>query len=417
MHLNVSAQVDLVTVRALKANDALHQVGSAHEGEKMVGAAITLPPLNQAEKVPVDWLDFDANNPRFTPDKKPTSNGDHEVVSMLATSADLSELIQSISNSGYINIEPLIVIERTGRLAVLEGNRRLAAIKALRDPDLARAAKLAIPNMTEKAIASLTDVLVYRVASEDEARDLIGFKHINGPQSWDAFAKARFAARWLDREHEKRDAQEEHLSLQQIAGRMGDQHLTMHRMVAALYVLRQAEISDVYHIDDRKKRAFSFSHLYTGLAYEEFTNYLGMPRPDRAEDPERDPVPAGKADNLRNLLTWLYGSKERDLEPVVKTQNPDLGKLRRVLSSPAAISILSERNSLEEAVVTATPTDLRFKTHLITANAELQYAVFTLEGFDAETQPELYSIATSVVKRSSIIKQHIESVISSPRSE
>lgn len=379
----------------------------------MAGAAITLPPLNQAEKVPVEWLDFDANNPRFTPDKQPTSNGDREVVSMLASSADLSELIQSISNSGYINIEPLIVLERGGRLAVLEGNRRLAAVKALRDPELARAAKLSVPVMTQKAIDSLDQLLVYRVASEDEARDLIGFKHINGPQSWDAFAKARFAARWLDREHEKRDANEDHLTLQQIASRMGDQHLTMHRMVAALYVLRQAETSDVYHIDDRKKKAFSFSHLYTGLAYEEFTNYLGMPRPDRAEDPQRDPVPPSKADNLRNLLTWLYGSKDRDLEPVVKTQNPDLGRLRRVLSSPAAISILAERNSLEDAVVTATPADLRFQSHLITANAELQYAVTTLDGFDAETQPELQSIATTVAKRSAIIKQYIDAAITS----
>jgi hypothetical protein len=381
----------------------------------MASAAIALPPLNQAEKVPVEWLDFDANNPRFTPDKQPKNNGDLEVVTLLAASADLSELIQSISNSGYINIEPLIVLERGGRLAVLEGNRRLAAVKALRDPELARAAKLSIPAMTQKAIDSLNEILVYRVASEDDARDLIGFKHINGPQSWDAFAKARFAARWLDREHEKRDANEEHLSLQQIASRMGDQHLTMHRMVAALYVLRQAETSGIYHIDDRKKKAFSFSHLYTGLAYEEFTNYLGMQRPDRTEDPERDPVPVGNTDNLRNLLTWLYGSKDRDLEPVVKTQNPDLGRLRRVLSSPAAITVLSERNILEDAVVTATPADLRFQTHLITANAELQYAVTTLEGFDAETQPELQSIATSVARRSSIIKQHIDAALASTK--
>lgn len=55
---------------------------------------------------------------------------------------DLSELIQSISTSGYINIEQLIVIERRGRLAVLEGNRRLAAVKALRDPELAKEARI-----------------------------------------------------------------------------------------------------------------------------------------------------------------------------------------------------------------------------------------------------------------------------------
>lgn len=379
----------------------------------MANGAAHFPPIGQAEKVSVEILDFDENNPRFTPDKQPTGSGDSAVISMLATSADLSELLQSISTSGYINIEPLIVIERAGRLAVLEGNRRLAAVKALRDPELARAARISTPAMTPEKRSTLDEILAYRVASEDDARDLIGFKHINGPQSWDAFAKARFAARWLDDEHSKSERGEPNLSLQQIASRMGDQHMTMHRMVSALYVLDQAGRQNLYNIDDRKKKSFSFSHLYTGLSYEEYTNYLGMDRPDRAVDPDRNPVSPDKFEELRNLLTWLYGSKERDLEPVIKSQNPDLSRLREVLASPAAIRILAERNNLDEAVITATPVDIRFQKHLITANAELQHAVSTLEGFDAVAQPELQKIAESAAKRANIIKLHIDAAISS----
>lgn len=379
----------------------------------MANGTIHFPPIGQAEKVPVEILDFDENNPRFTPDKRPSGSGDSAVISMLATSADLSELIQSISTSGYINIEPLIVIERNSRLAVLEGNRRLAAVKALRDPELAREARISIPSMEQWQKDTLEELLVYRVATEDEARDLIGFKHINGPQAWDAFAKARFAARWLDNEHSKRDAGQPHLTLQQIASRMGDQHMTIHRMVAALFVLDQAEKNGVYEISDRKRKSFSFSHLYTGLSYEEFTNYLGMPRPDRTSDPDRDPVPRDKFDELKNLLTWLYGSKARDVEPAVRSQNPDLGRLREVLGSPAAIRILAERNSLDEAIVSATPVDIRFERHLITANAELQHAVSTLEGFDPHTQPELQTIAESATKRANIVKLHIDAAIAS----
>jgi hypothetical protein len=161
----------------------------------MAEGAYDLPPIGEAQKVSVELLDFDEHNPRFTPDKKPDGSSDAAVVAMLATSADLSELIQSISTSGYINIEPLIVIERNGRLAVLEGNRRLAAVKVLRDAELAKAARITTPPMDPDQAASLGELLVFRVAREDDARDLIGFKHINGPQSWDAFAKARFAAR------------------------------------------------------------------------------------------------------------------------------------------------------------------------------------------------------------------------------
>lgn len=364
--------------------------------------------VNDSGLVPIELLDFDVNNPRFTPDKRPDNNTDVAVISILASSADLSELIQSISASGYINIEPLIVIERNNRFAVLEGNRRLAAVKALRDAELARAAKISVPIMTESRRSTLDRLLAYRVATEDDARDLIGFKHINGPQAWDAFAKARFAARWLDDQQQKKIDKQPNLSLSDIAGRMGDQHLTIHRMVTAFYVLEQAEKIKAYSIQDRKKKSFSFSHLYTGLAYEEFTDYIGMPRPDRTADPSRDPVPVDRTKELRQLLIWLYGSRDEDLDPVVKSQNPDLTRLRHVLGSQPAIAMLVARGSLDDAIVTATPASQRFQVHLLTANAELQHAVSTLDGFDPATQPEMLQIAESALKRARLIKIQID---------
>jgi ParB-like chromosome segregation protein Spo0J len=69
------------------------------------------------------------------------------VVAHLAASADLEELIQSISASGYVDIEPLIVEGRGDHLVVLEGNRRLAALKVLRDSELAVASKIALPEI------------------------------------------------------------------------------------------------------------------------------------------------------------------------------------------------------------------------------------------------------------------------------
>ena len=369
--------------------------------------------VGESAKVSVEILDFDVNNPRFTPDKRPSSHADHAVVEKLASTADLSELVQSIATSGYINIEPLIVIERADRLAVLEGNRRLAAVKLLRDTELARKARISRPDMSAKAVASLEEILVFRVGSEDDARDLIGFKHINGPQSWDAFAKARFAARWLKDEQAKPDG----MSLSEIAGRMGDQHMTIHRMVSALLVLEQAESEDIYLIEDRVKKGFSFSHLYTGLSYDEFTKYIGMRKPDRRLDPELEPVPQSHYRQLGNLLTWLYGSKSRAIEPVVKSQNPDLGKLRLVLANASAVKVLEERMNLQEAEDTATPKAMRFEQHLIAANAELQQAVQHIDGFNAAAQPELLPIAVSVFRRSFTIQSTLTAMLDRAKEE
>ncbi|MAK65336.1 MAG: hypothetical protein CMF75_11450, partial [Maricaulis sp.] len=292
--------------------------------------------IQETKPVDVELLNFDTNNPRFTPDKRPNEDTDRAIVAELARTADLSELIQSIGTSGYINIEPLIVVVRENKLVVLEGNRRLAALKALRDEELARNAKLTLPDFGDEILATMNNILVYRVEKEEDARELIGFKHINGPQAWDAFAKATFAARWLDSQVDV----EKPLKLFDIANRMGDKHATIHRMVTAYYVLMQAEELDIFHMEDRYKRAFSFSHLYTGLSYSEFTDYLGMPRPQRNQDPSREPVGADHHEKLGNILTWLYGSKEREIQPVVRSQNPDLGRVREVLQSKSGTKVL-----------------------------------------------------------------------------
>lgn len=144
--------------------------------------------VKETKLVDVKLLHFDTNNPRFTPDKRPDGDTDYAIVAELARSADISELVQSIGTSGYINIEPLVVVVRADQLVVLEGNRRLAALKALRDTQLAQRAKLSFPEFEEDIRATMDQILVYRVESEEDARELIGFKHINGPQAWDAFA-------------------------------------------------------------------------------------------------------------------------------------------------------------------------------------------------------------------------------------
>lgn len=365
----------------------------------------TVVGIKETKLVDVELLNFDTNNPRFTPDKRPDEDTDAAIVAELARTADLSELVQSIGTSGYINIEPLVVVVRGDKLVVLEGNRRLAALKALRDEELAKHAKLTPPDFDNEIRATMDNILVYRVEKEADARELIGFKHINGPQAWDAFAKATFAARWLDSQANEQKP----LKLFEIANRMGDKHATIHRMVTAYYVLMQAERNDIFRMEDRYKRAFSFSHLYTGLSYSEFTDYLGMQRPQRDQDPSRDPVSPEHYEKLGYVLTWLYGSKEREIQPVVRSQNPDLGRVREVLKSKPGTKVLEQTSHLDDALITATPKDLRFSKHIVEANGQLRLALETLDGFDPESQSELQEIIASASKRIQVIKATVDS--------
>jgi len=195
-------------------------------------------------KVLTELLDFDPNNPRLVEDgiKNPT---DAQIILALADSADLAEVVESVAANGYIDIEPIIAQKIGKRWRVLEGNRRLAAIRILQDPSLAKGTGITPPRISAENLKTLNEVTIYAVSDPDQAREYIGFKHINGPHKWEALAKARFAADWYKKEKDKG------LTIEKIARRLGDGHDTVVRLVNGMFVLDQAEHAKIYDIKDR----------------------------------------------------------------------------------------------------------------------------------------------------------------------
>lgn len=327
-------------------------------------------------RVETRYLDFDPNNPRLIEEglKKPT---DAQIIRALADSADLWELVQSIAANGYIDIEPMIVQRDRDRYLVLEGNRRLAAIRVIQNPELARAGGISVPEITGAVSNSLEEVTVYAVVDPDQAREFIGFKHINGPHKWDAHAKGRFAADWY------RSEKKNGLTLEAVAQRLGDRHDTVVRLVNGIFVLDQAEKEKVFSIGDRYPgRKFAFSHLYTALTRPGYRRFLGLPEEWRGEDPTPDPVPKGHIGNLEKVLVWLYGSKSDDIEPVIASQNPHIKQLGAVLQDARARAILINRKSLSEAHQQLEPKGARFETALLSAKQEAENALSQVIGFD-----------------------------------
>lgn len=363
----------------------------------------------QRGKVPVDQLTFDRANPRFTPDKRPTNPTDAAIIEYLDRTADLAELIQSIASSGYVDIEPLIVIGRGNELVVLEGNRRLAALKCLRDPALAKEANVSISSVAPHLRPSLDEVTAFKVDREDDARNLIGFKHINGPQGWDAYAKALYAAKWLDDEVAKGP---NGLSLTEIAARMGDKHDTLYRIVSAVYVLQQAEEQELFRVEDRVRKNFHFSHLYTALTYTEYRDFLGLPRADRSANPVRNPIDLAHYPELKMVLRWLYGSREERIEPAIQTQAPDLSHLKRVLGHPVARRVMMERGDLVEALELTVEGSDRFIKALVDAQSSLRTA--STEITDADADEEAIEIASDVRRKAVFIAVSLEAARKEP---
>ena len=352
-------------------------------------------PLKKTYSVDVSKLSFDLSNPRYSSDKGLPYRNDVEIATFLYETSDLGELLQSISTSGYLDIEPLVVMGEGERLIVLEGNRRLAALRLLTDTSLAARCSISSPTVAPDKEKTLKQVSVYRVDLRSEARDFIGFKHINGAQRWDSIAKARYAADWLEEEQKNG---ENGLSLREIARRMGDRHSTLQRMVNGFYVLQQAEENSLFRVDDREQgRQFYFSHLYTALTRPGYRNFLGLSDEWRSVEPKRDPVNKEYFGQLRRVFLWLFGSDSEGIEAVIRSQNPHIRELGEVLGNPKARRVMLESNNLSRAHAEVVSPLQQFESRLIEAHGAMEDSLKKASAFDGKDQT-LLDIANEIHK-------------------
>ena len=87
--------------------------------------------MNSEEIKPmkVSELTFDIENPRLFDFDLDSNPSEIDIIKILWNTMDVRELVMSIAASGFFQNEPLIVMHEQGKKVVIEGNRRLAAVK------------------------------------------------------------------------------------------------------------------------------------------------------------------------------------------------------------------------------------------------------------------------------------------------
>ncbi len=323
---------------------------------------------------PVEFLTLDLANPRLQTGEDLDSDSEAEVIATLSDIAALDELVTSICTNSYLHLEPLIIYrpkaDRASKYVVLEGNRRLAAIRIIQDKSLANEVGIRTPAHIEQSVLnSIKNVLVYRVESPEEARAFIGFKHINGPQRWDAYAKARYVTDWYLSAEGK-------LSIADIAARMGDNNSTLRSYIFAILILDQAERTGTWSLADRPaaRGRFAFSHFYTALGREEYQTFLGL-KSGWSDSPPKEPISKKKLSALREVLTYLYGSKSDDRVGLIRSQNPDLKDVGLAIAHEDALLVLRNRGTLDDARDALKAPSAAFLDAVIAAQLRLKRAI------------------------------------------
>ena len=148
------------------------------------------------EWVKVSQLLFDTKNHRLPQLQEKITQ--EALLRVIAQTFNPEVIGRSIADNGFFSEDPMVVIPAgDDKYTVVEGNRRLAALKLLLEPDLRPLSpdpdewkELAARLKKNRFDISEVPVVIHR--SRDELRTFLGFRHIAGILKWDPLSKARF---------------------------------------------------------------------------------------------------------------------------------------------------------------------------------------------------------------------------------
>ncbi len=254
----------------------------------------------------------------------------------------LEELASSFLQSGFWPQEALLVVEEqlAGRLrkVVVEGNRRLAALKMLKnafdgEPDSKAWRELiAHHKEPEKLFAEIPYILI---SSRKDVIAFLGFRHVTGIKEWNPAEKAEYIS----------DLIEEHrMTYDEVRKRIGSKAETVRRNYISYRLLLQMEGEkdiDSARVEDK------FSVLYLSLRSVGVQKYLQI---DIQAEPghARRPVPKARLEALAKFAVWMFGDDNHD--PIVK-ESRYVDRFGKVLLDKKAVSYLerTERPNLDFA--------------------------------------------------------------------
>jgi hypothetical protein len=273
------------------------------------------------EYVSPDALRFDPTNPRFGGQQARSQDA---VQALLEREPHFAlQLVDSFLENGFIDYEPLVVRRDGDNYVVVEGNRRLAAIRHIR----ANLDKFATRSQRLNDLNSIPVLVFPNAVGEQERKEqmvYLGVRHLFGFREWPPDSKAKF----LDLQIRNAD------DLERVSKELNIRRTEIRRYLVPFRLRKQAkDLWEPYKDQD-------FWLFGEGLSRAGIKEYLGL-KVDSKTFQVKDFAPK----KLKYLLEFLYGAP-RDRR-ITETRN--LSALARTLSSPAAAEELEKGRPIEQA--------------------------------------------------------------------
>lgn len=325
---------------------------------------------DEIEYASVDDLFLDPRNPRLGRERVAAGLSQPEILDLMKDWT-LDELATSFTESGFWPQEALIAVrEKVGGkpvLVVVEGNRRLAALKLLKQAAEGTPAgemwRSIASGASKTRLADLATRIPYMLMPDRASvKSYLGFRHVTGIKEWRPAEKAEFIADLIDNDK---------LSYEQVRRRIGSKVPTVRHNYVAFQLLRQME--DSSDVVDTEKVENRFSVLYLSLRTEGVRQYLHI-KIDAEPSVLRKPVPAKYIEHLENFARWLFGDAKH--EPLF-TDSRKVDDFGRILESEKAVEYLerTDKPSFEVARRMSGVSESQVATHIETAADEAEEAL------------------------------------------
>ncbi|MEM9939360.1 MAG: ParB N-terminal domain-containing protein [Pseudomonadota bacterium] len=348
--------------------------------------------LEVTTEFPVGELLLDPDNPRL-PDYVDKRN-QNELLSFLARSAALDELINAIGSNGYFASEPLIgVRQENGDIIIVEGNRRLSALKLLNGENIADA-PAKVSRALELATTRPRSVPVSVYTDKADILNYLGNKHIAGVKPWGALAKARYAKQLLALQ--PGDDPDENIRL--VARAIGSRRDFIVRATKALEAYEVSEQTEFFNLDGVDESTVKFSVLSTALDYEGIQSFVFA-----AQENEHDAREINQ-DNLKLLFSWLFQKDRQGRTRLGESRN--IGMLSRVLASERSRKAFIEGTPLAQAYRLTDGVSIEFDSLATQVLSGLREANSLVA--DVDSTPDRGETAVSIFKQARQLKRYFD---------
>lgn len=300
----------------------------------------------------LDDLYLDPKNPRLGRHYANANSSQEEVLDIM-DEWTLDELaisyIENIESGGFWTHEALLVVEEelygNQRFIVVEGNRRLAALKylqlAINDEKVPRKWNSLVEDLKENELEKFKELFNHipyvQADSRQDIEAFLGFRHVTGIKQWNPEEKAQYIAWLID---------ERGMTYEEVMRKIGSKTPTVRENYISYQLLLQIE-SDVEDFSPEYAEG-RFSVMYLTLKKIGVQKYLQI---DIMADPEtaKRPVPEDHLKNLENFARWLFGNKK---QPPLFSDSRQADDFNTILATPEAVSYLErdERPNFDYAL-------------------------------------------------------------------